>query len=570
MAEIQKLDLTVGLWSLLRRPIILHEIRLSQPRVLLEKNADGAANWEFDKQGPSDASRLPVIEALFIDRGSLSFRDPTTKTDMVVEVSSAGAGNSDQEQMLNLDGRGRFKAQAATIRGRVGSLLSLRDTAHPYALKIDAVLGNTKASAEGTVSDPLHLKAEDVNFVLEGPDLAQLFPIIGVPLPPTPPYKLAGHLKHSGDLWTFSQFKGSVGSSDLAGDFSVDRGRQPQLITAQLTSRNLDMNDLGGFIGADRGEKASPTPPRADKVLPVEPYSLEKLRVADADVTFKGEKIITQKMPLERMNAHLLLKGGVLKLDPLNFAAAGGNIVSQISMDARQAVIATRSDIKVKGLHLDQLIPGFKLTAASAGTIGGRIKLDSSGNSLAKMLASSNGEAALLMDGGSISELLLRLSNLDVANAIGVLIKGDKQVPVRCMVSQWKVAEGDFQTQTFIIETPKVNIGGTGHVDMKDETINLRLVAKQKDFSLASLRGPILVTGTLKHPVVRPEMGQVVTRGALAALLGAATAGLGTLIPLLEFGKGEDSECGALIRSAKADVAAPPGTTAGKAPRARQ
>jgi hypothetical protein len=54
------------------------------------------------------------------------------------------------------------------------------------------MLGTTRASIEGSLLDPLHLKGEELNFKLEGSDLALLFPIIGLPFPPTPAYKLEG------------------------------------------------------------------------------------------------------------------------------------------------------------------------------------------------------------------------------------------------------------------------------------------------------------------------------------------------------------------------------------------
>ena len=54
---------------------------------------------------------------------------------------------------------------------------------------------------------------------------------------------------------------------------------------------------------------------------------------------------------------------------------------------------------------------------------------------------------------------------------------------------------------------------------LADESLRLRLVSKSKGFSLASLRGPIVLTGTLKQPAVRPEMGNVAVRGALAMAL---------------------------------------------------
>ncbi|MBI2225302.1 MAG: AsmA family protein [Betaproteobacteria bacterium] len=283
-------------------------------------------------------------------------------------------------------------------------------------------------------------------------------------------------------------------------------------------------------------------------------FSLEKVRAANADVRFRGERIVTENTPLEKMDAHLIVKDGRVTLAPLDFRVAGGNLVTRIEMNARQQRIATHADITAKGLHLDRLFPNSRFNAAGAGTIGGRTKLDGMGNSVAQILGSANGEAALIMDGGAISELLLRLSNLDIANAIAVMIGGDKQIPVRCLVGNFKAVEGNFKVNALLLETDKVNITGDGNANFADEALNLRLVAQSKGFSLVSLRGPIGVTGTFKKPVLRPDMGKVLGRGGLAVALGALTSGVGALIPLLDFGKQQENNCAALISQAKSDV----------------
>ncbi len=147
-------------------------------------------------------------------------------------------------------GKGRFKGLPTTLHAQGGALLGLRSAHHPYPISAKAILGTTRASIDGSLLDPLHLKGEEVNFTLEGSDLALLFPIISVPFPPTPAYNLVGFLDRGGDVWTFRRFKGTVGQSDLAGDFTVDRGQRPQMISADLVSKQLVMKDLGGFIGA--------------------------------------------------------------------------------------------------------------------------------------------------------------------------------------------------------------------------------------------------------------------------------------------------------------------------------
>jgi len=42
----------------------------------------------------------------------------------------------------------------------------------------------------------VHVGKLDIQLALQGSSLADLFPILGIPLPATPPYQLSGHLLH--------------------------------------------------------------------------------------------------------------------------------------------------------------------------------------------------------------------------------------------------------------------------------------------------------------------------------------------------------------------------------------
>ncbi|HEV7804046.1 MAG TPA: AsmA family protein, partial [Burkholderiales bacterium] len=225
MAQIKRLDFRFDLLKLLGGTLAFPEVALSEPRIALEVSKDNVPNWVFDgdKSKADKPLKIPEVGALTIDRGTALYRDPRINTDFTLEVRTLDGGNTDPEMNLEIAGKGRFKGLATTVQARGGALLSLRDASHPYPVKASAALGATKASIDGMLLDPLHLKGEQLNFTLEGSDLAQLYPIIGVPIPPTPAYKLAGYLDHKGDVWTFRGFKGKVGQSDVAGDFSVDR-----------------------------------------------------------------------------------------------------------------------------------------------------------------------------------------------------------------------------------------------------------------------------------------------------------------------------------------------------------
>ncbi len=546
MARIRRLDFTISLPKLMIGRLSFPHVSLSDFHVALEANEDGMRNWVFGKA--KTQGKFPDIGSLSIDNGTLTFRDPTINTDLSFVLNTSAAAKGEQDTLVEVKGKGKFRGMDATLQVRGGALLALRRADRPYPIRVTVTLGMTRASINGTLLDPLHLKREKVDFVLEGADMAQLYQITGVPFPPTPPYRLAGHLIHSGDIWTFKRFEGKVGKSDLSGDLSVDNGKIPQLITAELESRSLDLKDLGGFIGVTTDKK-----PR-DRLLPTKPFNLEKIRAADANVHFKGEEIITENLPIEKMEAQLVIKDGMLKLAPLNFETAGGHLVTEITMDGSKSHIIGHADITAKGLHLDQLLPTSKLTASNPGMIGGRAKLDATGDSISQMMGTANGEAALILDGGSISELTLRLSNLDMANTFLVLVGGDKNVPIRCGVANFKAAGGDFKVQDLVLDTPKVNITGDGNVNFADESLHLRLVSQLKGFSLASLRGPILVTGTFMKPKVKPDTKEVALRGGIAVGLAAVTVPVAGLIPLLDFGNNKDSNCAALMDQARSDA----------------
>jgi uncharacterized protein involved in outer membrane biogenesis len=548
MAQVKRLEFRIDLLKLLTGRVDVPELTLSQPRVALEVSRSGAVNWALKEQAPGEQLVFPAIGMLAIDGGSASFRDPARNTDLALELRTL-AGEADASKFgLALTGKGRFNGMPSSVSARGGALLNLRDAQQPYPIEANGSVGTTHFSVDGTLLDPLHFKGEQLNFTIAGSDLALLFPIVGVPLPPTPAYKFAGFLDHTGEVWALRRFKGTLGRSDLAGDFSVDRGKHPQKLVATLVSKAVVLKDLAGFIGAT--PDAPPDRPPRTRLLPAEPFRLDKLLAADVDVKFRGDKVITAGLPLDTMSAHLTVSGGVVKLAPLDFGLAGGTLVSVIEMDGRQARMVSRADITAKGLRMDRMFPDSRLRGADTGSMGGRATLKGHGSSVAQMLATADGDAALIMEGGSVGELALRLSNLDIANSLLVMLGGDKQVPVRCMVGIFNAVEGDFKVKTLVLDTVKVNMTGTGHVDFRDESLHLRLVSRSKGFSLASLRGPIAVTGSFAAPVLRPELQGAALRSGLAVALGVVTGGVGALIPLLDFGTKTDSNRAALMSQA--------------------
>src|SRR5690242_1456681 len=148
-----------------------------------------------------------------------------------------------------------------------------------------------------------------------------------------------------------------------------------------------------------------------------------------------------------------------------------------------------------------------------AGAIGGRMDIVTSGNSLAQLLGNGDGQLRLLMTGGDLSALLVDLSGLEFGNALLAALGMPKRAPVECVIADFSLQKGLLNTRTLLLVTKEANVHGKGWVNLRNETVDYKLNTKAAHFSIGSLHAPIAINGPLKHPSIRPEVGELALRG---------------------------------------------------------
>lgn len=553
MASADRVELDIRIWPLLRGSVQIPEIRLSHPEVLLQTapSKGEPGNWDFLGDGGGEP---PQLKRLHITDGKLHFLDEPGRTKVDVTVHSGTPKQVDAAPPVLIEGKGHWQGAAFTLKGGTESPLELSNSEHPFRIHLDARAGATHAIASGTLTNPFQFQVFDLQFQLSGQDLEDLYSLIGIAIPSSPPYRLDGRLKREYQRWRYEKFSGRVGDSDLAGDVEIDvAGERPRL-TANLLSKQLDFDDLAGFIGAPPktgGDESANAEQKAEAarlaakptLLPDKPYDLSKLRAMDADVRWKAQHISAPKLPLDDMDAHLLLDNGLLRLEPLNFGVAGGDIRSTIRMDARRPQISTTLNASLRGVQLGQLFPDAKLAEQASGGISGNIRLSGNGNSIAAMLGSSNGDVAVGMGRGHIGNLLMELAGLDVAESLKFLFTGDKQIPLRCAFGDFGVRNGLMQSRALAFDTTDTLVVGEGTINLKQEQLDLLLRPRPKDVSILALRSPLRIGGSFKDPSFRPDFKALGLRGAIALTL-ASIAPPAALLATIETGPGKDAECG--------------------------
>ncbi len=580
LATVKRLQLRFDAWAALRGRIVIPSIEIDEPQGTLRAKSDGTTNWQFGKSGvgqPTGAEQDaagPEIGRLTIRDGRIRFVDPRRKADFSTFINTDEPRDGSEPRIV-VAARGTYDAQPIDAHFSGGSLLSLRNETKPYPVDLDAKNGATHIRLTGTLRNPLKFSGANLKLLLEGDNLAKLQPLIGVPLAPTPRYRLAGLLDYADRRIRFRNFDGRVGDSDLSGRFEVDPGKERPRIDAVLTSQRIVLDDLGGFIGATPGRTDAPNQSATQKeehrqkqaspkLLPDTPLNVPDVKSADFHIHYEGKRIEGRSMPLDNLVADFTLENGKVTLTPLSFGVGKGEIASNIEFDARQNPAHAKFRVEFKQVDLHRLMQSTHIFEG-AGTIGGRAYIDTSGNSLADMLGRGDGDLKLFMTGGDVSALLVDLAGIDLGNSILSALGIPQRTQIRCMVSDFSLNRGQLQTRTFFLDTTEANVTGNGKIDLQNERIDYRIATEPKHFSVGAVPAPIDIDGPLKSPSVGPDTAALAARAGPSVALGVLLTPLAALLPTIQLGLGKDNDCAGSIARIEAASKALPGVKTKKA-----
>jgi uncharacterized protein involved in outer membrane biogenesis len=548
MATADVIVLSVDMLPLLGGRVVLDNLTLQGAEVNLERSEDGKRNWTLAKSDDASAEP-PEIRKLTVKNSLIRYKDPLYEIDLQAQVNT---DDKDPVLPMRINLSGNYKKTPLTATASSGSVLSLQDSSTPFLAKVDGRIGRTSIKIDGTLSDLIKGGIIDAKLSLAGADLSSLYPIIPVVLPSTPPYRISGQLKRNGQAYRYEDFDGVIGKSDIHGTASYTAA-QPPMLKMVLNSKLLDFADLGPLIGLKPGSKtqaASGKDTNGDaprKVLPNQPFRLDRLNAMNADVTLVAKKILRpSEVALEDMRVHLLLDNGLLTLAPLEFGFSGGKIAANLKLDGRQNPISTRAEIDLRNVKLQQLLPDSKMMRASAGTVGAQIRLTGKGNTVASMLATADGEASLAMAGGELSGLLLEAINLNSTGILKYLAFGDQSLPNRCSAASFDVKNGIATSRAMVFDTAISNIQGEGQIDFREEQLDLRLDSRPKRKSIFVARTPIHIEGPFSKPNYALEAGPLLARGGAAAALSVINP-IAAVLALVETGPGQDANCAQLM-----------------------
>lgn len=532
----------------------------------LQRLADGRANWQL---GPTDTAltaappRRPAdvlsVQRLMLATGRVQWHDAVLGLQLDGQFSQRAA-SIQQAGSLQAQASGQYRGkpvqatlQAGSPSGWLADAQAL-DNAVPLTLTVQA--GRADLAFGGEVRHLLGTPDVTGRYRLSGPSLAAVGEPLGITLPQTRRFAMAGRLAQAGHRWFTVVDQATVGDSRLGGAFQFDRapGQRP-LLQGRLTGSRLLLQDLGPALGGASGTDAKPVR-SSGRVLPDRHFSLPALRAMDANVLVDLDQLdfgTPQLRPAAPLHGHIRLADGVLRIDQLQATLAQGVLSGQLLLDGRAATARWELDLSGRQLAIEQALPATRRAGQApyaSGRLDGHLTLSGRGNSTADLLASADGQLRVHWRQGQISHLLVEAAGLDIAQGLGVLLRGDDPLPVTCGAADLRIQDGRVTPQVLLVDTRDSLLWVQGSLSLATEQLQLQAQVRPKDWSPLTLRTPLHIDGTLGRPVLSLDKPQLMKRAVPAALL-ALLHPLAALLPLIDAGDNQGpavAGCQAVVR----------------------
>lgn len=549
------IDTEIALLPLIFRERRVRFLIIDRGSIGLEWNAKRQNTWTFGAD-TGEPLELPAIARAAITGTTIRYRDPALDLVTDVQVENVAARDTRLPDRIAFTGRGTSRGAPFALSGAVLSPhRTLAGGDNRLEARID--VGTSRIDVSGRLRGAFDLEGSDLDLRLRGANIATPFTLLGIVVPGTRRYDISADLTKAGFEWRLTRIRGRFGDSDLAGRATFSLPAERLRIEGDLSSRTLDITDVGPWLGispealdARGGDALITEVSGAPRIIPDAPLASESLARFDARVRYRAARVRTGAVPIADLSLGVDLNDRLLKLSPVDFDVSGGRVTAAFTINARARPVVTDYDIRLSPVPLGQILTNFDVeNSGTSLTMRGRLQLRGYGDTMHKSLASSTGRIAIIFPRGTLWVRNLELAELDVADFLEAAISKDlkKAVTVRCGLTAFTVRDGIARADPIFIDTDRNIIRGEGGFSFKDESIDLKVEADSKNFSLFSAQSPIRVNGYLAEPGVNPISGKLIGRAVAAIGLGIVASPIASIAAFVDLGDEADTDCRSVL-----------------------
>ncbi len=222
MLKVEQVEFDIRLWPLLKGDLVLPRLVLRKPQIEIEVGDKEQLNWSMGetpvarelsrRSSRTIAYETPLIGMLEITDGMLGYRDPKRKLELDGTVSTA-TGKAGEQAQAELQLERRLEANRLACVSLAAPHWCCAILSSPIQSISTSSSGRPSSKPKVRCTIPSNGRGADVDLTLQGPNLSDIYPLLGIPGPPTPPYLISGKLERGPGLWKFVKSKWRVGET---------------------------------------------------------------------------------------------------------------------------------------------------------------------------------------------------------------------------------------------------------------------------------------------------------------------------------------------------------------------
>jgi peptidoglycan hydrolase-like protein with peptidoglycan-binding domain len=477
---------------------------------------------------------------------------------------------------------------AVHVTGKIGDLLAIKqvDLKGNFELEIASLLGPDAAikeselgklrgeldlsDADGSLGiESLHAEAIDTKLLtfslagkfdditqrddlrfetsLKAPSLSALGRELGFEAGRLGVFTFTGHVSGS-DEKLLAEGKARLGQTDFSGTLSGSLVGERPALSGKLYSPVLHFADFGLLPETDAEKVDQETEKAQQGLFSDDPIPFEILKAFDLNLDVLLDQLEGVELDIDKAEAQLNLKDGVLKIEPLRFVFVGGRLAAHLVADAQAKDPEISLRLEADDVDLGDLLAQVRVDVPLDGELDMVLDLKAAGASPRALASSLEGDWDMAVSRGHVRTGLLDLAAVDLVDWMTSDSAWKGYSDLNCFVLRIDYHEGLGEIERLLLDTTNVLATGEGDINLRQETIDIKVEPHTKKFRLIKLTSPFAIEGPLASPSVKLEGGNAgMALRMIGEILLAPIHLLGSLLLPLVHDHGKDAHNPCLV-----------------------
>ena len=202
------------------------------------------------------------------------------------------------------------------------------------------------------------------------------------------------------------------------------------------------------------------------------------------------------------IQGRITYSNGAIGLKSLTMTYLGGTVSATGTIDTAEAKNTFALNGKVSSLPIGKVLEQMNAGLPVTGALHATYDLSGTAGTKAEIPASLNGSLTASLHNGWIGTSLLDLTGMNLPSWL--LNRGERgnQATLVCAVAPFAFKNGRGNTNGLVLETKNVQVVGSGYVDLRADTIDLRFNPQALQRQLVKVATPFAIQGNLASPRV--------------------------------------------------------------------